>query len=62
MQCNPYQNTNGIFHRTRTGNSKILKLVRKHKRFQLAKTILRKNKAGGITSLNFKPYSIATLI
>ena len=23
IQCNPYQNTNGIFHRTRTDNFKI---------------------------------------
>ena len=23
IQCNPYQNTNGIFHRSRTNNSKI---------------------------------------
>ena len=23
IQCKPYQNTNGIFHRTRTSNSKI---------------------------------------
>ena len=22
-QCNPYQNTSGVFHRTRTNNSKI---------------------------------------
>ena len=23
IQCNPYQNTNGIFHRTKTNNPKI---------------------------------------
>ena len=23
IQCNPYKNTKGIFHRTRTNNSKI---------------------------------------
>ena len=23
IQCNPYQNSNGIFHRSRTNNSKI---------------------------------------
>ena len=46
IQCNPYQNTNGIFHRTRT---KIAQFVRKHKGPQIAKTILRKkNGAGGI--------------
>ena len=26
IQCNPYQNTNGIFHRTRTNNTKALNL------------------------------------
>ena len=38
IQCNPYQTTNGIFHRTRTKN------------FTNCMEILRqKNKAGGIT-------------
>ena len=37
-QCNPYHITNGIFHRTRT---KILN-VWKHRRLQIAGTILRK--------------------
>ena len=37
-QCNPYQITNGIFHRMRT---KILN-VWKHRRLQIAGTILRK--------------------
>ena len=35
------------FHRTRTKNSKIFtQTQKKHKRSQIAKTILRKNKAG----------------
>ena len=29
IQCNPYQNTNGIFHRTRTNTSKICKETQK---------------------------------
>ena len=39
IQCNPYQITNGIFHRTRT---KILQFVWKHKRPWIAKAILGK--------------------
>ena len=38
IQCNPYQITNGIFHKTRT---KTLKFVWKHRRPK-AKAILRK--------------------
>ena len=37
IQCNPYQITNGIFHRTR---KKLT--IWKHKRLQIARTILRK--------------------
>ena len=46
IQCDPYQITNGIFHRTRT---KISQFIWKHKRPQIAKAVLRKkNGARGI--------------
>ena len=51
IQCNPYQITNGIFHRIRT---KYFKFVRKHKRSQIVKEILRKKiraeKSGSLNS------------
>ena len=60
IQCNPYQITNGIFHRIRKKN---LQLVWKHKRSQIAKAILRKkNGAGGIRFPEFKLYYKATVI
>ena len=51
-QCNPYQITNGIFHRTRT---KFLKFVWRCKRPQIAKVILRKkHRAGGVRLSDFR--------
>lgn len=45
IQCNPYQNTNGLFHRRRTEAFQICTETN----FQIPKTILRKKKgAGGI--------------
>ena len=46
IQCDPYQITNGIFHKTRI---KISQFIWKHKRPSIDKAVLRKkNGAGGI--------------
>ena len=60
IQYNPYQTTNGIFHRTRT---KISQFVWKYKRPRIAKAILRKkNGAGGIRLPDFRLYYKAAVI
>ena len=58
IQCDPYQITNGIFHRTRT---KISQFIWKHKRPQIAKAVLRnKNGAGGINLPDLRLYHKAS--
>ena len=60
IQCNPYQITNGIFHRTRT---KIPQFIWKHKRPCLPKAFLRKkNGAEGINLPDFRLQYKATVI
>ena len=57
---NPYQITNGIFHRTRT---KKLKFVWNHKRSLIAKAIMKKKgKTEGFMLYDFKLYFKAMII
>ena len=64
IQCNLYQTTNGIFHRTKSSlEQKVSQFVFKHKRPPTAKAILRKKKgAGGVYLPDFRQYYKATVI
>ena len=59
IQYDPYQTTNGIFHRI---EEKTSQFIQKHKRPQKAKAVLKKNGAGGINLPDFRLYCKATVI
>ena len=61
IQCNPYQATNGIFHRIIS--QIISQFVWKYNKTQIAKATLRKkNGTGGINLPDFRVYYKATVI
>ena len=59
-QCDPYQITNGTFHRARTKNFTIH--MEKQKTLNSQSSLEKKNGAGGINLPNFRLYYKATVI
>ena len=62
IQCNPYQITNGVFHRTRTENFTICMKTQKTPNSQRNLEKKKKNGAEGIRLFDFRVYNKATVI